>query len=210
MNAKPTTALASRREKIAQAGSTVFVAVAVAAVIVMFSAVSLRFLWEQKTYNDRVNQKKSQARDQLNTNLANLDKLSGQFAGLETSASTNSKTILHALPPVYDYAGLATSVESLAQRSGVTSSGSVGQDISATAVKNSSISQPQEVPVAIEVTGSYDAVRSFVQNLEKSIRPFNVTAIQLSGSNGNLKAQITATTYYQPLRNLDVTKEQIK
>ncbi len=200
----------SKREKIVQANSTVFIAVAVAAVVVMFSATSFKFLWSKMAYNSRVITAKAKARDDIKTNSANIDLLSGQFSELDSSASTNSKIILHALPPVYDYPGLATFVESLAQQSGVSFPGSVGQDISASAVATATTSSPQEIPLNIEVNGSYDSIVQFIKNTEYSIRPILISSVEYSGTSDQLKAVITATTYYQPARDLGVAKKEVQ
>ncbi len=200
----------SKRDKIVKANSTVFVAVAIAAVIVMFSLISMKFLWEKLSYNSRVITAKSKARDDIETNATNIDKLTEEFSALDSSATTNSKTILHALPPTYDYPALATFMESLAITSGVTSPGSVGLDMSATAVKSAIVSQPVEIPLSLEVSGSYDSIVQFIKNTEYSIRPIHISSVEFSGTNEQLKATITATTYYQPARDLGVGKMEVK
>lgn len=200
----------SRRQQVKNAGSTVFIVVAVAAVIVMFSLTSLRFLWERKSYNKKVILAKTKARDDLKRNLTNLDKLSEQFPQLDSSASTNSKTILHALPPIYDYAALASSIDYLATTSGVKSNTSIGQDISATAVGSTNVSMPVEIPLDMKVSGSYEAVRQYVLNLERSIRPIHAIALTYNGSNKELDLTIKAKTYYQPSRSLDVLRSTIQ
>ncbi len=200
----------TRREQVKKAGSTVFIVIAIAAVVVMFSLISMRFLWEKKSYNDRVIAAKTKARDDITTNLENLDKLSEQFPQLEQSASTNSKTILHALPPVYDYAALASSIDYLASTSGVKSNTSIGEDLSASALSSATTSSPVEIPLNIQVTGSYESIKQYITNLENSIRPIHVSAVLYSGSNGSLDATIQAVTYYQPSRSLDVLRSAIQ
>ncbi len=202
--------LMSRREKILKAGSMMFVAVAVAAVILAISVVSVRFLWATKSYNDRVIEKKSMARDQINQNTQNLQKLSEQYSVLNASEATNTTTILHALPPSYDYAALASSIESLAQRSGVSFTGAIGQDDSANAVASASVSTPLEIPLTLQVSGDYDSVKSFIENLEKSIRPISVIGATYSGTNSSLRAAVQATTYYQPARTLEPTRSTVQ
>ena len=81
----------SKREQVVKAGSTVLIVVAVSSVIVMFSVMSMRFLWQQKSYNSRVIKTKTEARDQLTTNLKNIDKLSQQFGELNSSETTIQK-----------------------------------------------------------------------------------------------------------------------
>lgn len=200
----------TKREKINQANSTVFIAVALASVVVMFSAISIKFLLTRMGYNSRVISAKSQARDQIHDNVQNLDALTEQFAQLDTSATTNSKILLHALPPSYDYPALATFVESLAQQSGVSAPGSVGQDISASALSSAITSSPVEIPLSIEVNGSYDSIAQFIKNTELSIRPILISNVEYSGTNTQMKAVITATTYYQPARDLGVGKKEVQ
>jgi len=206
MNNQTTT----RREKILKAGSTMFIVVAIASVIVAFSVVSIRFLWAKKSYNDRVIDQKTTARDQAEKNLENLGKLAEQFPALNSSSSTSSTAILHALPPTYDYAALASSIEALAQRSGVSFTGAIGQDDSANAVASAATSSPIEVPLSMQVSGSYESVTSFVKNLELSTRPITVKSITFTGTNAALRATIEATTYYQPTRSLDPTRSTVQ
>lgn len=202
--------LTNKREKITQANSTVFVAVAIAAVVTMFSLMSLRFLWIKKAYNDRVIGAKTTARSAIESNLQGLDSLNNQYPELRDRASNNAKTILHALPPNYDYAALVTSMEYLAQTSGVRLVGGVGQDQSAAAMKEQNISQPQEIPLSLSVEGTYEGIVRYIDALERSIRPVIVTSVSLNGNNTSLQATLQAKTYYQPARTLDVAKEEIQ
>lgn len=200
----------SKREQVERANSVVFAAVAVGAVIVMFSLISARFMWNKKSYNDRVIAAKTKARNDVNSNVQNLDKLTEQFSALDSSATTNANTILHALPPVYDYAALTTSLNSIAITSGVKFSGSAGQDTSADALTSSPVSQPVEIPITLQVSGSYESIKKFMANLERSIRPIQVNSVTFSGSNESLEAQIQGVTYYQPARSFDVTKMEVR
>jgi len=209
MNLKTKQSL-SRREQVKKAGSTVFIVVAIAAVIVMFSVISIRFLWERKSYNDRVITAKTMARTNIESNTNNLKKLSEQFPQLDTSASTNASVILHALPPTYDYAALASSIDFLATVSGVSSDTSIGEDISATAVQFATTSSPVEIPITTSVTGNYASVKEYISNLEKSIRPIKVNSVTYSGTNASLQATVDAVTYYQPARSLDVLRSPIQ
>jgi Tfp pilus assembly protein PilO len=167
-------------------------------------------VWATTSYHDRVIEKKSAARDQLNQNSQNLKKLAEQYGALNDSESTNTRTILNALPPTYDYAALASSVESLAQRSGVSFTGAIGQDDSANAVVSAPTSTPIEIPLTLQVSGDYASIKSFIENLEKSIRPLSVTVVTYSGTNSSLRASLQASTYYQPARNLEPTRSTVQ
>lgn len=210
MNPKTQGTLAGKREKITQVNSTVFIAVAIAAVVTMFSLMSLRFLWIKKSYNDRVISAKNEARSAIESNISSLDTLSSQYPELRDRAANNSKTILHALPPTYDYPALVTSMEYLAREAGVSLIGGVGQDQSATAVASLDVSQPQEVPLTLSVEGDYEGIVRYVDALERSIRPVIVSSIDINGSSSRLQATMQAKTYYQPARTLDVAKEEVR
>ena len=199
-----------KRAKIDRANSTVFIAVTISAVIIMFSVMSIRFLWQKKSYNDRVIGAKTKTRASIEENISSLDQLASQFPDLQKRATNNDKTILHALPPTYDYAALVTSMEFLADQSGVKLDSGVGTDQSATAIKEQNTSQPQEIALSLNVRGSYEAISKYIDNLERSIRPVIITGADFSGSNGDLKATLTAKTYYQPARSLEVTMEEVR
>lgn len=200
----------SKRQKISQANSTVFIAVTISSILVMFSLISIRFLWQKKSYNDRVIGAKNSAKTQIETNSENLDKLASQFPELQKRATNNDKTILHALPPTYDYAALVTSMEFLAQQSGVKLASGIGEDESASAVQSQNTSVPIEIKLNLTASGSYEGIVRYVNNLEKSIRPIIISSIDFSGNNSELQASISAKTYYQPARTLDANKEAIK
>lgn len=202
--------LQSKRDKISQANSTVFIAVAISAVLVMFCLISVRFLLQKKAYNDRVIGAKTSARKQIEDNLSSLDQLNSQYPTLQNRATNNTKTILHALPPSYDYAALVTSMEFLAKQSGVQLASGIGQDESASAVKEQNVSSPKEIVLNLSVSGSYESIVKYVNNLEASIRPVLVTSIDFNGSSSDLKATIAAKTFYQPARTLEVSKEVVK
>jgi len=210
MSVKPLSAIQNKREMISRANSTVFIAVTVSAVIVVFCLISFRFLWQKKAYNDRVISAKIKARKQIEDNSVAIDKLSEQFPDLQRKANNNDKTILHSLPPAYDYAALVTSMEFLADQAGVKLDSGVGEDVSASAIKEQNVSAPQEIILNLSVSGNYENIVKYIDVLEKSIRPVIISTADFSGGNSEIKATIVAKTYYQPARTLDVSKEVIK
>ena len=72
----------SKREKISKASSTVFASVAIASTVVMFCLISMKFLWTKQGYNARVITAKIEARDQIEENNRNLDKLIKDFSSI--------------------------------------------------------------------------------------------------------------------------------
>lgn len=200
----------SKRDRIDKANSTVFIAVAIAAVIIVFCVVSIRFLWMQRQYNSRVIAEKTTSRDILTVNVESLENLAKQLPELNKNPISNESAILHALPPNYDYAGLVSSVNFLARESSVTLVGGIGEDQSPTAESTSSSPTSVDIPLAITVKGKPNNIKKFLETLERSTRPFRVTALDISGSNRELTAVITATTYYQPAVDLEVPTEEIR
>lgn len=75
--------------------------------------------------------------------------------------------------------------------------------------------QAQAVPTATLVSFSFGVGSDFktmqqlIQDFERSIRPFDVTTLDLSGTDTSLVAKVGITTYYQSAKslNLSVTKE---
>lgn len=200
----------NKRDRINKANTTVFIAVAVASVVVVFCLVSIRFLWIQLQYNTRVINEKTISRDRLTANVSSLRNLAQQLPELEKNPLANESAILHALPPQYDYAGLVSSVNFLARESNVTLVGGIGDDQSTTTESSSSSPQPVEISTNITVKGRPANIKKFLETLERSTRIFKISSLDVTGSNNELTATITAATFYQPAVNLDVPTEEIR
>lgn len=200
----------SKRAQVDKANSMVFVAVAIASVVVVFSAVMMKFLWDKQAFNSKVIAAKTEARDQLQQNSDNISKLEEQYKDLNDAENSDATTILHALPPQYDYAALASSIEALAQASGVSSDTDIGEDMSESAIDFLPESTPQEIPIKMNVSGDYDSIKRYMTNIERSIRPIKVSVADFSYQNGKITASITGVTYYQPARSLDVNTRSIQ
>ena len=220
-----------KRQQIENAGKTMFIWVAIASVAVSICVVTVQFLFQQWSYNNRVLTAKSKAVDTLKSNIENASKLQNEVNGLvsnEALASVktntgdlNTKSILDALPSKLDATALATSLQqAILSRSGVTieaisvpndqtaidaeATGSTGTDTA------SLESTPQEMKFDITVSGSYDKIRSMMLDLERTIRPIKVTAITLDGDDTAMTATISGVTYYQPAKSANIKQEVVK
>jgi predicted component of type VI protein secretion system len=60
------------------------------------------------------------------------------------------------------------------------------------------------------VTGNYASIQKVVKAFEKSIRPIQVQTLQLTGSDQKMQMNITAQTYYQPEKTLNIKTEVVK
>jgi Tfp pilus assembly protein PilO len=198
-----------KRQAIDKAKSTVFVTMVVAAIIVSFSLVTINFLWDLRGYNQRVISEKERARDTLQQNVENAKTLQENFALLEQGDVT-SQDVLDALPSKYDFAALVTSIDSLAKRSGMVLDSFSGDDLSAEAVQSATQPEPVAMPFIISVQGSYEDLQRFLETLDRSIRPIRVEAVEISGTDDLINADITLSTFYQPQASLEAETKVVQ
>ncbi len=193
----------TKRQLIKKSGTTVVLSMAIAAIIVSFSLVVVNFLWDLNQHNNRVISEKSKASSILKQNVNNISALQASFNVFE-AGDVKSATILDALPSKYDYPALATSMESLVQRSGLTLEAFTGDDLEEGAVQSEVQPVPIEIEFILTVSGSYENVQKLITNLERTIRPMKITSLELKGNDGSMTTTIEVVTYYQPATSLTV------
>jgi len=137
--------------------------------------------------------------------------LGGNPIGTGEQDGDNAKLVLDALPSKYDFPALVTSLEKIFNGQGVQIE-SIGGTDDEIAQGSSSSSAPQPVPVPFQfsVTGDYNKIKKAIGALEKSIRPIQIQAMQLTGSEQKMTLTVTAQTYYQPEKNLNIRTEVVK
>lgn len=200
-----------KREKIQQANSTTLIVVAIASVIISMTLVMGNFLLKQKSYNDRVYKEKKIARDTLRQNVTNARELEEKYKDIEDPKSLASpETILDALPGTYDNPALRTSIESLVKRNSLSIDSLTSVDQEGKAEEKSINPTPVDMPFSITVVGSYDKIRNFVTDLERTIRPMKVDTLAITGSDNDMKAEIDVTTYFQPTREIGITTKEVR
>lgn len=223
----PKTASFTKRALIGKANSTIVITTGVAAFLIVFCAVASKTLIGQAMYQSRVISAKKSALSTLKGDLSARDALvasyksfvgtpqnilGGNPTGVGEKDGDNAKIILDALPSKYDFPALATSLEKLVTSEGLIVMNITGTDEEITQAANQSSATPQAVamPFQIQVSGSYQSVRGLVSDLERSIRPFQVLKVELSGQEGSMTATIDAQTYYQPEKDLNIRTEVVK
>jgi hypothetical protein len=217
----------SKRALISKANSSIVIATSIAAFVVVFCGIASKTLISQASYQNRVIASKKKALSTLKSDLSARDSLvtsyksfigtpqnvlGGSPDGNGDKDGDNAKIVLDALPSKYDYPAVVTSMEKLVQSQGLTIQAITGTDEEITQAANQSSADPQPIamPFQVQVSGSYESIRSLVDSLERSIRPFQVTKLQLSGSEGSMVATIDAQTYYQPEKSLNIKSEVVK
>ncbi len=227
MATKKSFAPSAKRLMIDQANARIVAYVSIAAFIVVFSLVATKTLVSQASYQNRVIGKKRTAVTQLKSDIAATSQLKtaydaftgtsqnvlgGSPAGSGPQDGSNAKIVLDALPSSYDFPGLTTSLEALLSGQGVTITSIAGTDDEVAQSTNQSSTTPQPVPIpfSISVQGDYTGIQNVIKAFENSIRPIQVQTLNLTGSQNKLTLTVTAQTYYQPAKSLNIKKVVVK
>ena len=83
-------------------------------------------------------------------------------------------------------------------------------EVAQTGAEDGGEPEPVAMPFQISVTGNYQSMQSLIRSFDRSIRPFKLQTVQLSGGEGNMNMTLTAETYYQPEKTFNVKKEVVK
>jgi hypothetical protein len=217
----------TKRALISKANSSMVIATTVAAFVLVFALVSGKSLISQMSYQNRVITAKKTALTQLKTDLEARDSLQasynsfvaenpnvigGNADGDGEEDGDNATLILDSLPSYYDFPALTTSLEKIIGSQNLSILGITGIDQEATEGDNQSSPTPEAVamPFEVDVSGSYQSVQALTDVFQKSIRPFQIQTMQLSGDEGSMTAAINAQTYYQPGKTLNIKSEVVK
>ena len=104
-----------------------------------------------------------------------------------------------------------SSSSSSSSSSGSSSSSSSGSSRSGVS-KADDIQFPVAKPITFRVSlvGSFDSVKSALQDIESTIRPITITKLTIDGSDDKLNATIEAQTYYSSKVNFKLGKKEIQ
>jgi len=219
--------MSTKRSLIDQANNVVVIVTSIAAFIFVFSLVASKTLISQAGYQNRVIGAKKDAVHQLKADItATSDLKSSYKAFVSTSQNAiggsqsgtgpqdgdNAKIVLDALPSSYDFPAMATSLEKLITSQSVVINSITGTDdeIAQSGNQSSATPQPVPMPFQISITGDYQSIQGLIGQFEHSIRPFQIQTIDISGDQSKLTANITAQTFYQPAKSLNIKTKVVK
>jgi hypothetical protein len=220
--------ISTKQLAISKSNAQMVAAVAIASFITVFCLVASKTVFSQNRYQAKIISAKQKAHKQLETNIKNFDSLStsykifdtknpnmigGSINGTGDNDGTNSKLVLDALPPSYNFPALAASLEKILSDQGLRVASITGTDDQVAQQANSSSPSPQPVEMPFTFTvnnASYTQVSQLTAALEHSIRPMQIDTLDLTGSVNDMTATYTAHTYYQPAKSLQVTKKVVK
>ncbi len=206
---KPHVSAMTKRQLIKKSSAAIVLAMAATAFIVAFSLVTVNFLWGLSQHNNRIISEKSEASRVLKENVENIEQLQLNFNVFE-AGDTKSETILDALPSKYDFPALATTMESLVQRSGLVLESFSGDDEEESAIQSQTQPRPVEIEFTLQVSGSYEDVKKLISNMENTIRPMKIVSMEMKGVDSNMNVSIKTITYYQPATSLEVETRTVE
>ncbi len=220
--------LSTKRISIDKANTTMFAAVGAAVFVVIFSVVTIQSLLSQSFYYNEVIGEKNTALKALEENRQSAESLRTsyqEFAAQEINVlggtkdgtrpldGDNAKIVLDALPSIYDYPAVSTSIEKILVDGGYQIQSIGGAEdpsqIGANSASNTA-KDPIEIPYPFTVQTSPDQARQLLETLESSIRPFTVTNLTLTGQGDILTTAIGLKTYYQPASGLEVIERTVR
>jgi hypothetical protein len=219
--------VSTKRMLIDKANARIVAYVSVAAFILVFSLVATKTLVSQAAYQNRVISKKRAAVNQLKVDIAATGQLKASYDAFTGTAQNvlggnpggsgpqdgdNAKVVLDALPSSYDFPGLTTSLETLLGNQNVKIASIAGTDDEVAQSANQSSVNPQPVPIpfSVGVEADYTGVQNVVRAFEKSIRPIQIQQLTITGDKSKLTLNISAQTYYQPAKSLNIQKQVVQ
>ncbi len=224
----------TKRALIDQANTTVVILTSVAAFVFVFCAVATKTLASQAAYQNKIISGKRTAVKQLKTDLGAVSTLKTSYKAFTSTSQNviggntngtgaqdcsgkgqdgnNAKIVLDALPSSYDFPALTASLEKLMACQQVSITNITGTDEAASQASNTSSATPKAIPMTFSVSaeGSYDKLQGLVSAFEHSIRPVKVTALGLTGNKDKLTLTVTAETYFQPAKSLNISTKVVK
>jgi hypothetical protein len=220
--------ISTKRVAISKANAQMVGIVAGAAFISIFCLVAAHAAWTTNRYQAKVTGVKEKAHKQLLANISNFNSLQTSYKAFDATSTNaiggnsngtgdndgkNSKLVLDALPASYDFPALTSSIEKILTNSNLTITNITGTDDQLNQQSNTSSPTPQPVPMPFSFQvnhANYQQVQQLITRLEQSIRPIQIDSLTVAGGSSNMTVTVNAHTYYQPGKNLNITKQVVK
>lgn len=227
-----------KRTQIAKANRAMFLWIAVASALVGTAAVVGVFLTQQLIYNEKVLSVKSTTANTLQSNLDVIDDLKQEVLVLDTNknlaaAKANPEdqalqVILDALPADANPLALGASLQNKLltgipglqpiETMQIESMEATEETATEAAPTDPTAGDPNAVAVStnvigfsVTVSGTQDALKQLLQQLERSIRTIEVSSARFEAqANGEFTLNLTGRAFYEPSRTLELKKEVVE
>ena len=211
-----------KRQQIQKANKTMFMWVIAASVAIAICLVLAQFMVRQFMFNNKVISKRNTTQQILDKNLESFKSLKEEVGKLVANndltalrvaeTDTALQVIIDALPTNDDRAVLGTSLQQVVlARSGVgIESISVTEGGVAAGIEGTSNSEtPTEIAFTVTLLGNYDQISTALKDIERSIRPMDVTQLKVEGSGQTLRAIVSAKTFYLPAKSVELQTKPV-
>lgn len=221
-----------KRQQIKQANKTMFIWIAGVSVVIGFSVVLALFLMQKILFDEKVIIEKNKTVSVLEKNLKNVAALKEEIAVMNTNQDLRStrlnesdppiQSVLDALPADANSTALASSLQTklLSGVPGivvetinvepVSGLETAGTDASSGAGANTGTNQINYTFSVSTDLGNDKALRQVLERLEKSIRPFNITAIDVEVQGKRVVMTVKGVSYYEPAKTIQLTQRVVK
>lgn len=230
MDKKPGTS--TKRQQIADSNKIMFLWIAGVSVVVGFAIVLTIFLVQRIVFEETVISKMQNTVSVLSKNIKTYSELQNNIQLLESdenlkasryeSPEKNTGVVLDALPSAANSTALGASlqykiisgvpgvsIDSLKVEpvSGIETSTSNTTSTGGKSTTNGIISFTFSVGTP---KSNQSALRTVLQNIEKSIRPINITSITVESQGDRVVMSATGVSYYEPEKKVELRKELVR
>lgn len=216
-----------KRVGVDKTNSRILLVSGASAFLVTFFLVASYTLFNQMMYQNRVIAVKKKAVTQLDKNIKASETLmesyqefvkqpqnliGGSPSGTGAQDGSNAKLVLDALPSKYDFPALTTSIEKvlLDQKVKILNIGGTDDTVIQSGQEASGSPEPVEMLFEFTVGGDFAGIQNVVSAMERSIRPIQVQTMEVTGDEQDLNLKVTAKTFYQPEKTLNIKMQVVK
>jgi hypothetical protein len=173
--------ISTKRLAIDKANAQIVGIVAAASFVTIFSLVAAHAVWGQLHYESKVVSAKEKAHKQLVRNLNAFEDLAKSYKAFNATSTNvigglsngsgdndgdNSKIILDALPPIYDFPALTSSIEKILADNNLKVTGITGTDDQVNQQSNTTSPNPQADRQCSNVAANFQCRNFAVQKQE--------------------------------------------
>lgn len=223
-----------KRQQIANANRAMFMWVAGVSVVVGIAAVVSLFLIQKALFNEKVLAEKSKTASTLVANNAVVDDLQNQIRVLNTNDSLKKlmisgetqpvQVVLDALPSEANSSAFGASLQQkFLQAPGIQLDSlnvTPVQDIEVTTGAGGTATSgaiagttAEQINFSFDVSteaGNVSVLKELLVNIERSIRPIDLTSVSIEAQSNRLLLKVEGHTYYQPARTVDLKDKMVK
>ncbi len=209
-----------KRQQIDSSKRTMFVSVAVAALVVGAGIVVAYFLVQQILFNTKIYLKKQATLDTIKSNIKSADELKKNLRVLDTNAALNSvqtsgestavQVVLDALPSDVNADALGASLQTkfVGMVNGL-SIESLQVEVTEDESSGTDITSPS-IDFTLTVSGSASGLKELLTRFEKSIRVIDTTRIDIQSNSDQLTMTVYGKAFYEPARVIELETEVVK